>query len=336
MYSKCSLSAVLPVIWVEGLGPIAYVLWALTLTYLCLFAFAMVSRKGSLLREIANRHFALAFFILAMVGPAQGLKAIIVIVTFVSVAAWEGGLLEFSNGKPAAVKGGGSRFFRSAPFLDPSLFALSPNQEAILTLYAALLKKYVVGALLSWHRFYQDLWFSKKHRRVRRLVKDLFSRPLKLRRYWFLTLGLSLRFEAAWLGLPFRQHPQFTMTNTFLGPLKRKCRATLLALLRFLKPGILGDGPRPLLTQACKFLNSPLPQSPSAIGLFVDTFQPEAPIYFRNGFCMVPPSRRRRLVNLVSDMEIFAGRGSSLLVFIFLIWSFFARILLVICFLGLF
>ena len=52
---------------------------------------------------------------------------------------------------------------------------------------------------------------------------------------------------------------------------------------------------------------------------FVDTFQPEAPAYFRKGFRMVPPARRRRLVNLISDMEIFAGQGSSLLVFVFLI-----------------
>lgn len=60
-------------------------------------------------------------------------------------------------------------------------------------------------------------------------------------------------------------------------------------------------------------------ERPSAMQSFVDTFQPDAPAYFRKGFRLVPPSRRRRLVNLVSDMEIFAGRGGSLLIFIFLI-----------------
>ena len=73
---------------------------------------------------------------------------------------------------------------------------------------------------------------------------------------------------------------------------------------------------------------------PSAIHGFVDLFQPEAPVYVRGGYTITPPARRPRLVNLISDMEVFASRGSSLLVFMFLIWSFFARILLVVCFLG--
>jgi hypothetical protein len=34
-------------------------------------------------------------------------------------------------------------------------------------------------------------------------------------------------------------------------------------------------------------------------------------------------------------MEVFASRGSSLLVFMFLFWSFFARVLLVMCLLSL-
>lgn len=58
---------------------------------------------------------------------------------------------------------------------------------------------------------------------------------------------------------------------------------------------------------------------PSAIQGFIDLFQPEAPVYIRGGYAITPPARRPRLVNLVSDMEVFASRGSSLLVFMFLI-----------------
>lgn len=70
---------------------------------------------------------------------------------------------------------------------------------------------------------------------------------------------------------------------------------------------------------------------PSLAHSFIHYFQPEAPMYRRGGLLIKPLSKRPRLVNLASDMEVFASQGSSLLVFMFLVWSFFARILLVIC-----
>ncbi len=41
-----------------------------------------------------------------------------------------------------------------------------------------------------------------------------------------------------------------------------------------------------------------------------------------------------RLVNVFSDMEVFASQGGSLLAFVFLALSFFARILLVVALAG--
>lgn len=74
---------------------------------------------------------------------------------------------------------------------------------------------------------------------------------------------------------------------------------------------------------------------PSAIQSFIRVFQPDAPTYTWAGGSFTPLRRQRpQFVNLVSDVEVFASRGGSLLVFIFLVGSFFARIILVLCIIG--
>ncbi len=58
------------------------------------------------------------------------------------------------------------------------------------------------------------------------MLRAAWERPLKVRRYVYLTIKLNLRHRLAWIGLPTRQYPQFRRGNTFMG-------AAILKILKF-------------------------------------------------------------------------------------------------------
>lgn len=188
----------------------------------------------------------------------------------------------------------------------------------------------------SFQLFYQGLWYNKKYRRTRKKIRRFFESPIRLRRYWYLTCRWEMRAELAWLGVPFRQYPQFKCGNTFLGLSLRKLTGLVGYIISVLRLEPLVPVFQRLAANLIRTTRRLWNDRPSAIQGFIDLFQPEAPVYVRGGHTITPPARRPRLVNLVSDMEVFASRGSSLLVFMFLVWSFFARVLLVMCLLGVF
>jgi hypothetical protein len=178
------------------------------------------------------------------------------------------------------------------------------------------------------------LWYNRKYRRTRKKIRHLLETPIRLRRYWYLTCRWEIRAELAWFGVPFRQYPQFKCGNTFLGLILIRVTKLIRYCISAFKLEPLVAVAQSLASDTIRAIRGLWNDRPSAIQGFVDLFQPEAPVYVRGGFAITPPARRPRLVNLVSDMEVFASRGSSLLVFMFLIWSFFARILLVMCVMG--
>lgn len=149
-------------------------------------------------------------------------------------------------------------------------------------------------------------------------IRHFFETPIRLRRYWYLTCRWEIRFELAWIGVPFRQYPQFKCGNTFLGLTLRKSTQLMSHVSLLLGLGRFVADARAFLSCLVKTIKRLWNDRPSAIQGFIDLFQPEAPVYVRRGYT-ITPARRPRLVNLVSDMEVFASRGSSLLVFMFLI-----------------
>lgn len=177
----------------------------------------------------------------------------------------------------------------------------------------------LVAEAASFQLFYQGLWYNRKYRRTRKGVRRLLETPIRLRRYWYLTCRWEIRAELAWFGVPFRQYPQFKCGNTFLGLAIRKSTQLMSYCISIFKLEPYVAVAKSLAAYAIKTTKSLWNDRPSAIQGFVGFFQPEAPVYIRGGYTITPPSRRPRLVNLVSDMEVFASRGSSLLVFMFLI-----------------
>lgn len=177
----------------------------------------------------------------------------------------------------------------------------------------------LVVAATKFQLFYQGLWYNRKYRRTRKKIRHFFETPIRLRRYWYLTCRWEIRFELAWIGVPFRQYPQFKCGNTFLGLTLRKSTQLMSHVSLLLGLGRFVADARAFLSCLVKTIKRLWNDRPSAIQGFIDLFQPEAPVYVRRGYTITPPARRPRLVNLVSDMEVFASRGSSLLVFMFLI-----------------
>lgn len=188
----------------------------------------------------------------------------------------------------------------------------------------------LASILSGFSRLYQKAWFDKKYKGPRKKLRKILEGPSKTRRYLYLTLKWEAGYSLAWLGLPIKQHPQFKPRNTLVGLSLFKLFRSLGRVLNMLGLSSLALFFAANLQASYQVLKTIWDGRPSPVQSFKQYFQPEAPSFRLRGFLVEPSHKRRHVVNLASDMEVFASRGSSLLVFMFLIWSFFARILLVI------
>lgn len=198
------------------------------------------------------------------------------------------------------------------------LFPLGKWSRAVGTLSGAL-KQASLFSLSAAHLFYQRAWFDKKYRGSRRRIRKVFEVPSRARRYLYLNIKWEVGHSLAWMGVPIKQHPQFKPGNTFGGLAFIKVSRVLGKLLSMLGLGGVVLPIRGSLLRVFGLIKDLWNDRPSATQSFVNNFQPEAPTYKVRGFTVGPIQKRRHLVNLASDMEVFASRGSSLLVFMFLI-----------------
>lgn len=122
----------------------------------------------------------------------------------------------------------------------------------------------------------------------------------------------------SWLGALPGRSPRYRLSNTLFGPLIATCGRVGSFVLAF-------SGCERLLStivekagSCARFTALAWSERPSPLSSLMEVLRPEAPITRKQGYSVVPP-RSRRLINLFSDMEVFASRGSGLLVFMFLI-----------------
>lgn len=198
------------------------------------------------------------------------------------------------------------------------------------------LKPALGRGLGSLRGFYTKLWYSRRYKKNRRDLRRFWGAPKRVKRAFYLGMKFAA-LPACWgvnqkIWLNLRCTKGGGALAPRLGKLYKSIRlgfaslragAVLCSIYGALRVvGLTLKG----LVIYCWSLR---PSTFRAVSLI---FRPR-PLFEERSEAAVRESPRSRLVNFISEMEAFGSKGSSLLVVVFLLWSFCARFVLIAFFL---